>query len=724
MSTEGEKPFLLILAAIAISCAVGTSAALLVGSKPFVNLDWRIYDRYLGFIPSPPAPRAFLVLQPDGRDGIKGLSASGALSIFRLLDEFEVDRLSLAGAAFDGGQESEALTALRSELPVLIDREDANIEENVRALFGAIRSGSVSPKESSRYIESLAEIIKRGGERIKEAASQSLSPTLRALEAEAERFRPPAPSFFETREDQDGRTRKILLIRSEGGRILPRAELAAMMAWLGDPALKVESGRLTLVGARFAEGGKRDLVIPVDGEGRALIGWPRPGSANAPRTLALSELLSVIRDEDSLVAKLEAMGTGGLLTGEGAALLSRYREAERLREERAVGDASASVDWREARRGFFAAARAYLEGGREAEMISALAAGKAKPISSIEELSSIDDRIASIKAAFKDGRACIERLSAGRVSLSKSLRGSFAFLSLSEGKAPIMTSYGAAASAAYEGAVFASAALSGTTPRRLPARELPLALALGLSSVAAAAFLIAAPSIALCIGLGLAVLGLAISIASFAVQAVYLPPLPLFLGPATAALAAFALSRGRLLRGGQATRKAVAVAAFKSPGLLRAIEGQSPRAALRTAVEFRSLVEAAIKRQGGILAASDGSTLLAYFEEREGAEAPVLRALEAAIAATKADLAQDIEPRAGIDLGECLISDAGILGLAADLALRLADLNAHYGTRILASGAALGMAGKAFSARLLGEIEVEATGRKATLYSIREERDP
>ena len=132
------------------------------------------------------------------------------------------------------------------------------------------------------------------------------------------------------------------------------------------------------------------------------------------------------------------------------------------------------------------------------------------------------------------------------------------------------------------------------------------------------------------------------------------------------------------------------------------------------------------------MALSEGSTLLAFFDARRGMDNPSQRALDAAIAAEK--LCQkfdaELEIRVGLDSGECLIAgypmrkrkrdEAALLGPVADLALRLADLNSHYGTRILATGAALETAGERFSRNFIGELVVEATGRKSSLYSAQE----
>jgi CHASE2 domain-containing sensor protein len=701
------RTVLVIAVAIALSCAVGVSTVVLAGGAPMQTLEWKAYDAYLDLSPKNPAPGDFLAIYPNNQDSAKKPSIKDSLLVFRLLDEFGIESLALAGDAFEGGQEREELTALRSELPPLVDREYGGIEENIRALFSAIRSGSIPPKELGRYVEELVGIVKSSAERIKEASSEVHSPILSELEAEIERFSATQATIFELQADPDGVLRRVLLIKREGERIVPRVELALLMARLGNPRIKLEPGRIRLVGAKLPKGGTRDIAIPVDGEGRALLAWPRPSSSGAPRRLALDELLSAIREEESLVSALEAMETGGLLVGEGAALLSRYRHAERLREDSATGDRAALAEWREARQGFFSASLAYFEGNHDAELVAG------------------DEGMTKIREAYIAARELAGKLAVRRATLSGSLRGACVFLSLYEGTTPPVTSYGRATSAAYAGAVFASAALSGGTPRRIAQRgSVTLALLLVLIAASLGVALRAAPRpfLGLALGLGVALAGFAVSAIGFVAAGAFIPPLPLVLGPLAALISAIALARRRFDGIGKATRKKVTVAACRAAALLRSAEEKSPKEAARARAAFAERVRAAIEAQGGKLAKNDGSTLLAYFEETSGGKAPTQRALKAAftMAGANSRIETELGIGIGLDSGECLIAEGALIGPAADLAQRLADLNGHYGTRVLATGAVIEAEGDACAPSLIGELEVEATGRKAALYSVGE----
>jgi hypothetical protein len=734
-----KLPGTAILGAIALSCAVGFLSALLAGIRPLDETEWRIYDLYLALLPERSSPRDFLVLEPDLKPGDKRWSPRDALQIFRLLEEFEVERLALAGKAFEGGPEGEELAALRTTLPGIVDRECANINENIQALFGAIRLGSVQPKELNRYVEGLAGIVLKSGERIKSASGQEQSQTLLALDAETRRLGVEGAQFSGIEPDPDGRVRRIALVRVEDGRVVPRVELAALIGRLGYPVLKVEPGQVLLRGGKLPGGERKNFAIPVDTAGRALLPWPSPRSKVSPRRLSLASLFDTVQEEEDFIARLGTMQNGGIVIGAGAALLSRYQHSEQLLEAAQTGiDETGLADWREARQAFFSDANAYFTGGYEAELLSTLDANKARAGALPEEMALIDERMEGIKRDYDVARTELARILADRAALAEKLRGSLVFFSPPEAKAALVDGFGGTASPAYAGAVFAGSVLSQSTPRALGA-SFSLVAALALSLIAAAAILVTGPLAALGLGLGAGALGLGISVLSFAAQGRYLPPLPLLLGPIMAAITAYGLERRRLSATAGAIRQNVAVAAFKNPWLLREIEGMEAGEAARSAQSFLDGLRSSVEAEGGRLAASDGSNILSYFLEIPDREEPRRRALKAVLAAGDVGLrfrsgtgfsaGKEVELRAGLDFGECLVATnllgskrkdgAALVGSVADLALRLADLNSHYGSRVLATGSAIdGLGHDGYASRLIGELEAEATKRKSRLYAI------
>jgi class 3 adenylate cyclase len=728
-----------IAVAITVSIAFGATLSVLSLSKPMETLEWKVYDGYLGLSSKRPAPSSFLIIYPRNPNNAKRRSAKDALSVLRLLEEFEVKRVALAGEAYEGGADLEELNALRAELPDLVDRESETIAKNIRSLFGAIRIGSIAPKELPRYVDNLVGIVENSGTRIKEASGQERGQTLGALKKEISRFQPDDGYFSETKADSDGILRRIPLVKADGKVIRPRIELAALITELGNPVLTLETGRIVLEGAKRPGAKARDIIIPVDSEWRCLIDWPDTDSGKEPRLLDLSVLFETINAEKEFLSALETMQTGGLLVGEGAALLSRFRNAERLGEEREIGDASAGIAWREARQDFFAAAAKYFSGQPEAEFLAVVEEKAKRGGSANEELYPVSERKEYIEGSYKAARAVLKTLIAGRSGLSTSLRASFLFISLTDDKAHLLTPNGSPTSPAAAGAAFASSVLTGRLPRRIDDGG-PLTLALFLTIVAASLCLAFSPLPALGLGLGLSALGYLVSLVCFLIQGLFIPILPLLVGPTAAASLSFFLLR-RLRRTEAGTlRKRVAIAAFKAPGLLRALDGLSPEAARKASTAFHEAVRDATEMHGGKIAESDGTTLLAYFEEEGAGNDFAERAIEAALSLggtiplPVAGQERGIEVRIGLDLGECLLQKMdlaparrpayALLGAAADLALRLADLNTHYETKVLATGAILENNKADFNGSAIGELEVEATKRRAALFSLKKKKDP
>ncbi|MBL8965671.1 MAG: hypothetical protein JNG85_01610 [Spirochaetaceae bacterium] len=861
MRTHTRKGALALPSLLALAAA---GLAVLFAATPLAEGPARsARDAYLAALPRPPAPRELLAVG-SGETEARALRAAELAGILALLDEFEATRVVVLTGGSAAASEAEATTALREELPRLVDREYAGIEENLRALFGAIRAGSIAPRDAERYVDALAVLVRKSGARLKGAAGLARSEAESLLEAEARTMggvfagldlksaprgdaRPaagespiaaqrlalpvakdrgafvdqgslrgePEPllrgarggGFVESRPEADGLPRGAAVLVEERGRRYLRAELAALADRLGNPALRLEEGALLFKAARMPGGPVRDLRLPLDETGRALLSWRRSGDPGAPRSLGREELLAEAEREARFAGLLEAMESGGLLLGEGGALPSRMRHAEELRaalrEEAARSDAwgetpgaagtkptkletekrfaALKAAWREERRAVFAAAAAYFGSGADAAELAGIEAALAAPGLPDEEAAAMRSRAGELARAHAAARELLGAITPARARLAENLRASFVFLNAGAG-----ASAGSAASAdpAAVAACLVDETLNGRAPRPLPARVAPL-LGLGLAFVAAAAPLLLGEAAALLLGLVLALAAFGASIVLYLAGAVYLAPLPLVLGPSAAALAALA-ARPRARRGAvgeapwpgvvapsesatrpggatppigaapsesaaapkgaakaypeeaetRAEKRPAAIAAFRAAGLARAAEELEPATARRLADAFALLVRAAVEAEGGRLAPGRGSVLIASFEPdaaKPGPNPPEGRAIQAARRAVeRARLdagpngASALALGVGIDAGTCLLAaeDGGAggepLGAAVDLALRLADLNAHYKTTILATGAALAAAGAEAKAgaRRLGGIKVEATGREAEVFSL------
>ena len=826
--------------------------ALAAASPPGRLLGLRLFDTVLRLKPGKAAAPELLVLEaPKERRGAEELAA-----VIALLDEAEAGRAVLlegsGGPAYLDPEEE--LSALRKELPAAIEREYADIDANVRAVFEGLRQGSIAPREAERYVETLASLVSASGERLRGLAAPSRSPARIRLGEEAGRFGkifvgfgleapegrrkegggaasgrkagdasgqgierfalpvrrldaapPPGASFGEPlfvegakgggfsglEPDRDGVLRRLRLVAEEDGRLYARAELAALADRLGGPELRLGRGRLEIRGAKFPGGKARNLVIPLDGEGRMLLDWPSLKQAGALRRLSAEDILAARRLEAELQALLEDLEREGLLVGEGGRLPSLLGYATRLRAESAPGDAEAALAWREAREKFFAEAAAYLDAYPEASFAAELAAAEPESGRSEAEQEALAERLRALYRGHAAARARLAALLPLRGRLLGELRSSFVFLPVSGGTEAPRTGRGERLAPEAAAALLAAQLMEGSAPRELPASA---SLALGLASaLASSLFLLlrprggsrAAPGQAQREALGAAEkealgaalgsgLGLALGCGAYLLaRGAWLDPLPFALAP-FGALAGSALAARLAARTGKpkagAERRELVLLSIRAAGLSRGDEAAEPgwaEARAEAARAFFAAAEAAVRREGGTAQRAESGSLLARFadekpspggagsesgapgagegpsesgsaaaeglEPREGA---ARRALKAALAVAEAcgrlDLelalksgagtAPAIDARVGVDSGPCLLSGSGrealVLGPAVDLAGRLADLNGHYGTRVLATGKTVEAAGSGFEARRMGDIRVEATGREAALYAL------
>ena len=725
-----------IFVTVIASFSLGALAAFISYSKPMDGLEGKIYDLVSGLASRPPAPGDFVVISPSPDDD-KSRSAEEALGMLRLLDEFRVREVALESPTYDGGRELEDLAALRSGLPLLVDKETGNLERNIRSLFDAIRAGTIPPGELGKYVDSLVAIADRGGERIKEAVGPEGNPVLAALERQKTSLGIIGTAFHEVEPDPDSVLRWIPVVRQEEGQTFPRTDLAALMSSLGNPSLEQMPGKILLRGAKLPGGRERTLVIPVDKAGRALVPWSRASSDGRPRALSLDYLLAFNAEEEEFVSTLQTMDSGGLLGGDGSALLSRYQHAVLLAESSASGTKADREEWRDAREEFFAAALAYFREGHEAGLVAAVDVLKNMPGRTDEELARLDARIGEIQRSYAEANRIIEDLVERRAALKKGLGGSFIFLSLTHSgirdSGPMLDCQGVATDPAFAGAAFTAAVLSQSLPR-VASRGIVLALALlltlsiSLLPLAAASRGRASKAYGLLFGAGLGAMlvGLALSLAGFLLFRTFLPPLPLLLGPLCASLLGAAFLRPSAF-GKRGSRHKVSVAAFKAVGIVREADSLEPSRACDLLASFTDRIGEIVSAGEGAVAVSDGPFVLAFFAEGRGLSPAAGRALKAALAASSLGW-EGGDISVGLDSGDCLVvrhsslpwgkKMMGLVGPAADLAQRLSDLCGHFGTHVLATEAALEHSGSGINRRPLGELRVEATGRKAELYAL------
>ncbi len=100
---------------------------------------------------------------------------------------------------------------------------------------------------------------------------------------------PPIPVFAETLEgagftnvhiDSDGVRRRIYLAQNVQGHWYAQLAFSPLLDYLGNPAVELSRGSVKLKDARLPSGTK-DISIPLDGEGRMMLDWPREDYINS-----------------------------------------------------------------------------------------------------------------------------------------------------------------------------------------------------------------------------------------------------------------------------------------------------------------------------------------------------------------------------------------------------------------------------------------------------------
>ena len=81
--------------------------------------------------------------------------------------------------------------------------------------------------------------------------------------------------FINAEVDKDAVRRRVYLVQNIHGYWYPQLSFAPMLEYLGNPELVLEKQKLTLKQIKMPGGGVKDIVIPLDHEGRLMLDWPK-----------------------------------------------------------------------------------------------------------------------------------------------------------------------------------------------------------------------------------------------------------------------------------------------------------------------------------------------------------------------------------------------------------------------------------------------------------------
>jgi len=522
------------------------------------RLDGRAFDRLLRLRPAAPAAKSILLVDIDSQAGsLAGLLADGLITLKEMDARYAVLDLPLAQRSPPALDPS----VLRQTLPNALDREFAQMGENIQSLFDAIRRGSVRPRDAARYVSDLVGLVGKAKARLFSAAmgierdddallgqaaaffarvyvplgllaaaDPATAPDLSDLALQRQSIpvlvtgRDPLfhagsirPSvlpvvrgargggFPSDAADPDGVLRRTRLLARIQGQYVGQLAFAAALDLLGNPAVEVSPGRVLLRGAALPGGQAAALAIPIDGSGEMLLDWPFAAD-DGFRHLPWSFLVQQRRLEDSLVADLRDLDSKGYLTylRSSESLLDVYEEGARLgRGMLAAGNDSDAEQWRVVRARFFSLCDQFLGGDAETRIVADADRELQSGALSDDEKNIVRAERDRVPAAFADARQIFSRLQASRASLRDSLAGSFCIVSLEPGEGaahPVVTPFDVPATDARASAALVSTVLSGRFLREVSASS-ALLIAAVLSLLLAFALLRMKPLLSLLVGI-------------------------------------------------------------------------------------------------------------------------------------------------------------------------------------------------------------------------------
>jgi adenylate cyclase len=711
---------------------------------------------------------------------------------------------------------------LRQTLPDALDAEFSQMGTNIQSLFDAIRRGSVRPKDSARYVTDLIGLVAMAKGRLLDAtmgiardddallgqavaffgaayvpvdlltsSDPQTDEELLALALQRASFTPvlsgadPSPrqagirpsvlpvvraarggGFTSVRPDGDGVYRGATVTETFQDRHLGQIAFAALLDELGKPSVEIDPARIVLRGAVHHDVPLRAITIPLDGQGRVLLDWPRAGAEDGFRHLSWADLIRYRRLENELVTELRAMDSHGYMSylRSATSLLDVFEEAARReRDMLASGDDSGAADWRAARDQFVTLTDQLLNGDAEARIVDDAGRALRAPGISPAEQQAISGERERVHGSFDDARRTLAELQKVRVLLQQSLPGAFCIVSLAPGRdSPTngSTPFGAPVTEASAAAALVSTVLSGSFLRE-PPRSYGFIFAAALALALALVTHRFRPFATLATGFAFAAVTAAATAGVFLVARLILNPVLPIISTVLAgcALATLQLSRQRrathLVRatfGGRVSseglktllstpqssepggaRKDITVLSLAEKGLHASAASHDPGDVARQLAAYNAGVGEVIRSLQGMVGGPGGDRMIAYF----GAPVPcpdhVTRACLAAVRIRRVETELNIvaspplETRIGIDTGVCITGMLGapgysVVGSANDLAVRLEGLNEHFGTHIIVSETVFGMVHEQFLLRRLGRVRYSGEERPVRLFELMAER--
>jgi adenylate cyclase len=359
-----------LLKNLLIGLAAGLLFALLVMTGVLRLLDDRVYDFFLRGRPDRERVDNVVFLDVDddavAYNGVFPWPRSVMADGFLRLKEYGTLAVALDIEFIDKGPQGIDTVYLDRDFPADFERAFYNVSANVSDLLRALGSGRIAQREAEDYEGELLSLIQeekrdlfhrtsgiaRDNDLYLAQASALFGRTWATLNLQEqalsgeqalrrplaeERFSypvnaapgvsggdavdilPPIPSFAEAARgagftnvyiDKDGVRRRIFLAQRVQDHWYLQLAFAPLMDYLGRPEIFLEKRRLTLKGARFPGGAVRDIIIPLDSEGRMMLDWPKTDYQKSFTHISFAEFSRLEELESQMEQYLAALENG------------------------------------------------------------------------------------------------------------------------------------------------------------------------------------------------------------------------------------------------------------------------------------------------------------------------------------------------------------------------------------------------------------------------------
>jgi adenylate cyclase len=579
--------------------------------------------------------------------------------------------------------------------------------------------------------------------------------------------------------DGDGVRRRIDLVSETNNVFYAQLVTAPLLDWLGDPTVRVEPDKITLVDARLPGAPiTTNIEIPLATDGRMLINWPKATFLDSFRHLSYWRLVYHWEVEDEIVDRLRAMDESNFLFfyEGGDQILPLYDFAESLQADVvAGGDRSQIADWREYRQVFFEEVGAFLSSSAEQDLIAELDAA----IDSGELSDDLVQTYGFIKedaqSIFAETREKYDLFMENRQVLQDEVANSFVIIGWT---GTSTTDIGVNPFEQEYMNVGTHAAVLNTILNETFLDDLqwwvPFVIAVVLSFLVVLLISKRKPSVALIIGFGAVILILAIGVVLFITTGIYMN----ILTPLLSVFITFIVLTGinflnenkekqvirnafnhylsadvinevlsdpqKLGLGGE--KKNITALFTDVQGFSTISEAISPDQLVHLLNKYLTEMCDIILDVRGTIDKFEGDAIIAFFGAPIEMEDHPARACRAAVAMKKLEerlnvefLGQKLTPsplltRIGINSGDMVVGNMGtatrmdytMMGHNVNLAARLEGVNKQYGTWILVSEQTYKDTGRDFSWRKLDRVRVVGITQPVRLYELidlREEVD-